>query len=238
MPFFDTSLLGTPVQLLQIPASVQQAIISSMQRASCTQHMFTQDGKRFDELSSSVTSPSDLECARAKDLQVCAHFRIPDQLLLHRSAGRVVNVWPCSKTPPATINTNKCCVTRSDTRSPLFRHTMNVCDARIKLPRRTNDSARRRNSRRTVQRLNISANTDDESGINLAHAVVYRIVRFVTHIPLRTFPSTHKLAYTFSSYFHPLVAQSHTYVRSHVCFMSVHTAETMRKNQSVGVCIS
>ncbi|CAM5998681.1 unnamed protein product [Sphagnum balticum] len=64
-----------------------------MQRASCTQHMFTQDGKRFDELSSSTISPSDLECARARDLQVrMLIFKFPS------TPTRITQVgWACRK---------------------------------------------------------------------------------------------------------------------------------------------
>ena len=70
LPLFDTALLGTPVQLLQIPGNVQQGIISSMQRASIHQHSFTQDGKQLSELQSSLTDADDRACADTRQSQV------------------------------------------------------------------------------------------------------------------------------------------------------------------------
>lgn len=88
---FDATVLGTPVQLLQIPGAVQQAIISSMQRNSCTQHMFTQDGKQFADLSKSVLA-ADFRRAHKKDVQVSGLIYRCNNAYLSRLDGRVASV--------------------------------------------------------------------------------------------------------------------------------------------------
>lgn len=66
---YDPNIMGTPIQMLQIPQAVMQQISTDMAGRTTNSTKFTQDGKSFSELAA-VVSPRDFQCAGGKDSEV------------------------------------------------------------------------------------------------------------------------------------------------------------------------
>ncbi|TKR94299.1 hypothetical protein L596_008598 [Steinernema carpocapsae] len=65
---FDPNIVGTPVTMLQIPETVMTRIAEDLQ-AGHSHTVFTQDGKHFSELESTLEA-ADSACAQATDVEV------------------------------------------------------------------------------------------------------------------------------------------------------------------------
>lgn len=66
---YDAGLMGTPITSLQIPESVMQQISTDLLSTHQQSTRFTQDGKLFSELASTL-SIRDFQCAAGKDFEV------------------------------------------------------------------------------------------------------------------------------------------------------------------------
>ena len=73
LPFYDPSLHGTPVTMLQIPPTVMQTITAKLQSGSHVQCKFTQDGKNMSDLTN-VLHEKDKKCLHLSDVEVCIQY--------------------------------------------------------------------------------------------------------------------------------------------------------------------